>query len=142
MECAGSDCFLAVAAVARFCLLECAGTDCFLAVAAVARFCPLECAASEKQPCYPHLLTPLIVRRTINGVNGSVVEWRRLFNGCRAFHRARMLTLNIDLFNLKIFAILGLIISTTIAIIKNAKTVHFSFQTWTWPFRASFHDPF
>ena len=47
-----------------------------------------------------------------------------------------MLTLNIDLFNLKIFAILGLIIFTTIAIIKNAKTFHFSFQTWTWPFRA------
>jgi len=43
---------------------------------------------------------------------------------------------------LKIFAISGLIIFTTIAIIKNAKTFHFSFQTWTWPFRASFHDPF
>ena len=67
---------------------------------------------------------------------GSVVEWRRLFNGCRAFRRARMLTVNIDLFNLKIFAILGLIIFTTIAIIKNAKTFHFSFQTWTWPFFA------
>ena len=45
-----------------------------------------------------------------------------------------MWTLNIDLFNLKIFAILGLIIFTTSAIIKNAKTFHFSFQTWTWPF--------
>ena len=53
-----------------------------------------------------------------------------------------MLTLNIDLFNLKIFAILGLIIFTTTAIIKNAKTFYFSFHTWTWPFRASFHDLF
>ena len=53
-----------------------------------------------------------------------------------------MLTLNIDLFNLKISAIFGLIIFTTIAIIKNGKTLHFSFQTWTWLFRASFHDPF
>ena len=53
-----------------------------------------------------------------------------------------MLTLNIDLFNLKIFAILGLIIFTTIAINKNAKALYVSFQTWTWPFRASFHDPF
>ena len=42
-----------------------------------------------------------------------------------------MLTLNIDLFSLDIFAILGVIIFTTIAIIKNAKTFHFSFQTWT-----------
>ena len=47
-----------------------------------------------------------------------------------------------DVFNLKILAIFGLIIFTTIAIIKNAKKNHFSFQTWTWPFRASCHDPF
>jgi hypothetical protein len=47
-----------------------------------------------------------------------------------------------DVFNLKILAILGLIIASTLAIIKNAKTFHFSFQTWTWPFRASCHDPF
>ena len=73
---------------------------------------------------------------------GNVVEWKRLFNGCRAFRMTRMLTLNIDLFNLKIFAILGLIIFTTIAIIKNGKLFHFSFQTRTWPFRASSHDPF
>ena len=53
-----------------------------------------------------------------------------------------MLTLNNDLFNLKMFTILGLIIFTTIAIIKNAKTFHSSFRTRTWPFRASFHDPF
>ena len=32
---------------------------------------------------------------------GHVVDWGRLFIGCRAFRRARMLTLNIDLFNLK-----------------------------------------
>ena len=65
---------------------------------------------------------------------GSVVEWRRLFNGCRAFRRTRMLTLNIDLFNLKICAILGLIIFSTIAFVKKGKTFHFSFQTWIWPF--------
>ena len=65
---------------------------------------------------------------------GSVVEWRRLFNGCRAFRRPRMLTLNIDFFHFEdFFAILVLIIFTTSALFKSAKTFHFSFQTWTWP---------
>ena len=72
---------------------------------------------------------------------GSVVEWRTLFNGCRAFRRARMLTLNIDLFDLKIFAILGLIIFTTIAIIKNAKTFHFSSRPGPGHFAPLFTTP-
>ena len=45
-----------------------------------------------------------------------------------------MLTLNIDFVAVYFFAILVLIIFTTSAIIKSAKTFHFSFQTWTWPF--------
>ena len=52
-----------------------------------------------------------------------------------------MLTLNNDLFNLKMFTILGLINFTTIAIIKNAKTFHYSFQTRTWPFAPLFTTP-
>ena len=54
----------------------------------------------------------------VTASTGSVVEWRTLFNGCRAFRRSRMKTLNIDLFDLRILAILGLIIFTTIANIK------------------------
>jgi hypothetical protein len=45
-----------------------------------------------------------------------------------------MLPLNIDLFSLEIFAKLGLIIFTNSAIIQNAETFHFSFQTWNRPF--------
>ena len=56
-----------------------------------------------------------------------------LINGCRAFRRAMMLTLNVDFFNFKIFVILVLIIFTTSAIIKNA-IFYISFQTWIWPF--------
>ena len=52
-----------------------------------------------------------------------------------------MLTLNIDLFNLKMFAIWGLIIFTTIAIITNTKTFHLSFQIWTWSFALLFTTP-
>ena len=52
-----------------------------------------------------------------------------------------MLTLNIDLFNLKMFAIWSLIIFTTIAIITNTKTFHLSFQIWTWSFALLFTTP-
>ena len=68
------------------------------------------CSALDPIECFPLMAS-----------TGNVFEWRRVFDGCRAFRRARMLTLNIDLFNLKISAILGLIIYTTIAIIKKAK---------------------
>ena len=62
-------------------------------------------------------------------------------NGCRAFRRARMLTLHIDLFNLKIFAISGLIIFTTIAIIIKAKTFYFSSRPGPGHFAPLFTSP-